>query len=318
MSALKMIQIKNINLNNQTLTPLLKEKLQKQGYFSNTSAKDEIKITNTKTNELEIIKQNFEKIKKQQGLTGKFWDTIKNLFHLKTGSKFVEQSIKEYSEGKIAKEKVLEILDKYHEGQNISVDIMANIISGIASVGIFSLAASSFSLPVAMLLSFSTGAVTKVGSKLFSAKTNNREYNNRNMQYDILTGGVNGLLAPIANGLGSTLEKVAASKLGLEISKDVAKNSTKSIFKTMLMNQNVEIIGKNSAKKALAVGAGMLAGSALSGAADNATRGALEGQDSHNILKSAQNGLLGGLILAPIIGGGFKLAVKLGKVIKNK
>ena len=313
-----MIQIKNINLNNQMLTPLLKERLQKQGGFSCKNVKDEIKLTNTKTNEFEIIKQEFEKIKKQQGLTGKFWDTIKNLLHLKTGSKFVEQSMREYSEGKIAKEKVLEILDKYHEGQNISVDIAADIISGIASVGIFSLAVGSFSLPVAMLLSFGTGAATKVGSKLFSAKTNNREYNNRNMQYDILTGGVNGLLAPIANGLGSTLEKAIGSKLGLEISKDAAKSGAKSMFKTILMNQNLEIIGESSVKKALVVGAGMLAGSALSGAADNATRGALEGQDSYNILNSAKNGLLGGLILAPVIGGGFKLAAKLGKIIKNR
>ena len=41
----------------------------------------------------------------------------------------------------------------------------------------------------------------------------NKEYNSKNLLYDCATGAVNGLLAPITNGIGNTVTKTIGKKI---------------------------------------------------------------------------------------------------------
>ena len=317
-----MSELNNINFKNGIISPALQQRIEKQGLnpnpFLQNNETDKIELGNTKTKSTSELFSEFEKTKEQQGLTGKSWDAIKNFFHMKSGSNYVEKTLKKLEQGEIKSEEAKEILTKYQDGQTVCVDAVADIVSSIFAVGVFSFAAGGLGLPIALSLSFLTGAGIKAGGKCFGAKANNREYDNKNLLYDIVTGGVNGLLAPVTNGLGSNLTKTIGLNLSLGISGDVLKTGAKTTLKSILLNQSIDVTGGTIGKRAIAVGAGMALDGALGGTADNATRATLEGKSAKDVAKSAFEGFIGGLIMSPIIGGGFRIAGKLGKKISNK
>ena len=276
-----------------------------------------------------IIRQQYEEIKGQQGFIGKTWDGIKNLFGMKSGSKNLEKVIKSAENGEITQEEAQKAIEKYKEGQNICVDVVADLASGILSVGAFSLAVGGAiftggaSLAAGLAIASTVGAGVKLGIKAGDAKLTGKEYNSKNFVYDVLTGGVNGLLAPVTNGIGNCVTKTIGKKLGLkvvqegveEVAEQAIKQGIKGTVKSAILNQAIDVTGGNIAKRALALGTGMAVDGALGGSSDNMLRAALNGD---NVLRAGVQGAIGGAIMAPVIGGGFRVAGKAGKAINNK
>ena len=282
--------------------------------------KDTVDISTSLNVEAKSFLNELEKTKDEQGLIGSLWDGFKNLTKIGAGSNKVEKAIKEFNSGNITKEEVQQILSNYQDGQKTSVDVVADMISSIVSVGAFIAAVPSggASLPVGLALSTALSTSLKVGIKGIDAKTNGREYNKQNLLYDVVTGSVNGLLAPVTNGFGSSLTKTIGCKLGLEITGDVLEAGTKSTLKNLIVNQSIDVAGGTIKQRALALGAGMAVDGALGGAADNTAREIIENKKDKNVFKAATEGFLGGLIMSPIIGSGFRLAGKLGSKIGDK
>ncbi len=282
--------------------------------------KDEISFGNSVNEEVKKLKNDLDKTKEQQGIIGKIWDGFKNITHIGAGSKKVEKALEELQQGKISEEEVQKKLENYKEGQKVCIDVFSDILSSIVAVGAFAAAVPTGGMSLAMGLSLSTllGGGIKAGIKGIDSKINNREYQKENFLYDVVTGGVNGLLAPVTNGLGSSLTKTIGCKLGLEVTGDIVSAGTKSTLKNLIVNQSIDVAGGTMKKRALAIGAGMAVDGALGGTADNVTRAALEGKDTEGIKKSAVEGFFGGLIMSPIIGGGMRLAGKLGKNLGDK
>ena len=284
---------------------------------------------NSKTNSKSIIRSEFEKIKNQQGLIGKVWDGFKNLVGMKSGSNQIEKIIKSAEKGEISEEEAQKSIEKYKEGQNLCVDVVADLASGILSVGAFSLSVGGAlftggaSLAAGLAIAAATGAGVKIGIKASDAKATEKEYGAKNLLYDTLTGGVNGLLAPVTNGLGNCVTKTIGQKLGLKIvqegaeeaAEQVIKHGIKESVKSAILNQSIDVVGDNMAKKAMALGMGMAVDGALGGSSDNMLRAALNGED---VLKAGVQGAIGGAIMAPVIGSGFRIAGKAGKSINNK
>jgi hypothetical protein len=265
--------------------------------------------------EAEEIKNELVKTKSQQGLVGKAWDGIKNTLKMKAGSNNVENAIKTLQNGKITKEEAQEILAKYQDGQKTCLDVVADMISGIIAVGAFSIAVPTGGTSLAIGLGLSTllGAGIKTGIKGIDAKRHGREYNHKNLTYDLITGGINGIFAPVTNGLGSSLTKTIGCKLGLEITGDLVEQGAKQTLKSLIVNQSIDVMGGSIGKRALALGAGMALDGALGGTADNVTRAALEKQDAKGIVQAGLQGFLGGLIMAPVIGAVSELQASLVK-----
>lgn len=264
-------------------------------------------------------------IKKKQGIIGKTWDGIKNFLKLKSGSKKVEEQIKLANEGKITKEEALNSINKYNEGQKTCVDVAADIVSGILAMGAFALAVPTggASLAVGLGLATTVGAGVKIGIKAGDALSTGKEYKSKDLLYDTLTGAVNGVMAPVTNGIGASLTKTVGQKLGLKVVQEGAETAVKQGIKqglkskiiSSILTQNVDVAGGTLLKRAVAIGSGFAIDGAISGASDNMVRAALNGED---VLKSGVQGAIGGAIAAPIIGGGFKAAGKAGRAINNK
>lgn len=271
------------------------------------------------------IRKEFEEIKNQQGIIGKAWDGFKNLFGMKSGSKKVEEIIKKAEKGKITQEQAKEAIEKYKEGQKTSVDVVADVASGILSVLAFTLAVPTggASLAIGLGLATAVGAGIKVGVKATDALTTGKEYKGKDLLYDTTTGAINGLLGPITNGIGNTvtatigkqITKTVVKEGAEEVAEQAVKQGIKQTAKNVILNQTVNLTGGTAAQKALAMGAGMAVDGALGGASDNMVRAGLNGE---NVLKAGVEGAIGGAIMAPIIGGGFNLAGKAGHAINNK
>ena len=183
-------------------------------------------------NNSEILKE-YKEIKSQQGIIGKTWDNIKNLFGSKSGSKAIENTLIQYKKGEISEEEVKQIIENYKEGQKTCVDVVADMASGILSVGAFALAVPTggASLAIGLSLATTVGAGIKVGIKASDAKTTGKEYTGKDLLYDIATGGINGLLAPVTNGLGNCVTKTIGKKLGLKIVQEGAEEVAEQAVK---------------------------------------------------------------------------------------
>ena len=265
-----------------------------------------------------------EQTREDQGIIGKLWDGFKNLTGLGAGSNKAEDAIKQYENGEISLEEAKEKLNGYQQGQETCVDVVGDIVSGIVAVGAFALAVPTggTSLIAGLGLAAAAGAGSKIAVKAGDAIMGGREYSGKDLLYDAATGAVNGLFAPVTNGVGACVTKTVGKKLGLTVVKEGTKEAieqgAKQGLKSIITQQGVDVIGGTFSKRALATASGMAIDGAIGGSTDNMIRAALDGEDAKGIFEAGVQGLAGGLIMSPVIGGGFKVAGKLGKNLNNK
>ena len=272
-------------------------------------------------NNVSALKKQFDEIQTHQGLIGKAWNGIKKIFG--GGSKKVEKAISQYENGEISFEQAQRILDKYNKGQKMSVDVAAEVISGIASVTAYNttLPKDKVSIVAGLAASTLTGASVKTGIKYADAKVGKREYTSKDLAYDAATGAMNGIMGPVSNAIGAKTTEVLGNKFGLEVISDGVKAATKNAtgikgkIANILTTQRVDVKGGTLAKRAVALGVGMAIDGALSSASDNMLRAGFNGE---NVLKAGVQGAVGGAVAAPVLGGGFRLAASAGKKINNK
>ena len=317
------MRTKNIGFNPYINNISTSENMTKKQLLSHSNVQKDNYNFSTYNNS-EILKE-YKEIKSQQGIIGKTWDNIKNLFGSKSGSKAIENTLIQYKKGEISEEEVKQIIENYKEGQKTCVDVVADMASGILSVGAFALAVPTggASLAIGLSLATTVGAGIKVGIKASDAKTTGKEYTGKDLLYDIATGGINGLLAPVTNGLGNCVTKTIGKKLGLkivqegaeEVAEQAVKQGIKQAAKSAILTQSVDVAGGTITKRAVALGAGMALDGALGGASDNMVRAALNGE---NVIQAGVEGAIGGAIMSPIIGGGFRMAGNAGKALNNK
>lgn len=271
------------------------------------------------------LKSEFEEIQSHQGPLEKAWDGFKRITKIGASSTKTQNAIKDFENGKISLKEAQEKIEKYKQGQKMSVDVAADMISGVVSMGAFALAVPTggASLAVGLSLAALSGTCTKVGIKALDSQIGNNEYSKKDLIHDTLTGAVNGVLAPVTNGIGASVTKTIGKKLGLVVVTDGIKETVQQgakatlaqSAKSILTTRSVDVLEGTLAKRALALGAGMAVDGAISGASDNALRAGLEGE---NVIKAGAQGAIGGLIMAPVIGGGFRVAGKLGHSLNNK
>lgn len=276
-----------------------------------------------------------EQQKSEKKLFQQFNNNVKRrpeIFKELTGADYTPGNIEKFIKGEIKLKSEI-ALQGYNEGQDMAVDIGADIVSGIAAVGIYtaSVAAAPFSggtsIAVGVAAAGASAAAIKTSLKAADAVSGGRQYTLKDAGHDAATGAFSGVLAPITGGFGGAVGKTVATKLGVqavkqvgkEMAEETAKGGVKQAVKTALTNPaGYEYTGGNIAKRALASGAEMVADGAVGGAVDNAFRTAYDGGSAEEVLNSALEGFAGGAIMSPIIGGGFKAVGKTGEKLFGK
>ena len=291
-----------------------------------------------------------KKTKKEQGFIGKGWDWLKNKtgigdssdkaqmqinaerdmlkqlrqpnakidqkqFEKITGQKYTKANLEKFKKGEFshASQKVA----GYQEGQEMAVDVVADVAAGATSFTIYtlSIAAAPFtgggSIALGVALAAGTGALVKTGVKYADAVSGGRKYTLNDAKKDASTGAVSGLLAPITAGAGGAIGKTVATKLGLqtiktvgkEIGEDVVENSFKQTLKTSMMSPGAfKYVGEGAGKKILAYGSEVVTDGVLNGGIDNGFRTAINGGSLSDVAKATGEGAL----FAPLVGLGMK------------
>lgn len=291
-----------------------------------------------------------KKTQKEQGFIGKGWDWFKNKtgigdssdkaqtqidaerkllvqmrksgakiskseFEKITGQKCTPANMKKFQQGDFSQ--AAKKVSGYQEGQEMAVDVVADVASGVVAFGIYTAAVASSpftggtSIALGVFAAAGTGALIKSGIKAADAFSGGRKYTFDNFKKDAGTGAVSGMLAPVTSGFGGAVGKVVATKLGLqtvktvgkEIAEEVVENSFKQTLKTSLQNPGAfKFVGEGSGKKILAYGSEVLADGVINGGIDNGFRTAVNGGSLSDIAKASGEGAL----FAPLVGLGMK------------
>lgn len=330
----------------------------KQNVTFKTSDGKNVDITKTMQKRLNNVNNNLKQAEDNNGFVGKAWSGFKNLtgigdssdkvrdltakeqkllktftsdsknkekiFMELTGQSFTSENLEKFIKGEI-KLKSEMALSGYKEGQEMAVDLTGDIVSGVAAVGVYTLAIAAApltggaSIAVGVAAAAAAGAGIKAGVKALDAVSGGREY--KDLKKDLATGAFSGVLAPVTGGLGGAVGKTVATKVGIQAVKTVGKEAVEEVVetgikqtvKTALTNPaGYKYAGGNFMKKGLAYGAEMATDGAVGGAVDNSFRKAVDGGSVSDVVQAAGEGVVGGLIMSPIVGGGFKGAGKIG------
>lgn len=297
------------------------------------------------------------KTKKEQGWIGKGWDWVKNTTDMGDGSdkalKQIEAErrlINQIKTGKISKKDFKEAtgldfsrenlekfkrgelslagskIDAYKEGQEMATDVVGDIVSGVAAVGIYTVAVAAApvtggaSIAVGVAAAAASGAAIKVGVKALDTVGTDKKYTWEDCKHDAITGAFSGALAPVTAGLGGAVGKTVATKFGIqtvkqvgkEIVEEAAETGVKQGLKTALTNPaGYEYVGGTLLKRGTATAAEMATDGALGGAIDGGFRAGLDSDwDTEAMIDGTIQGGIGGALMAPIIGGGMKATGK--------
>ncbi len=287
-----------------------------------------------------------EKLKQEKELLKQFSSDTKKrteIFKELTGEVYNKENFNRFINGEIKLKSEI-ALESYKEGQDMACDITGDLVSGVGAVGLYSLAVATIPVTGGLSLAAATitgaglavtgGGIIKTLVKHADAKSGGREYDSK--QRDIATGAFSGLLAPFTAGLGGAIGKTVATKLGAEVFKQGTKQavntglnhlaSASRIFnggikeglKNAVLNPAGYSYGGTVGKQVLAYGAEMASDGMMGGAVDTAFRTAYDGGDADEVLLASLEGGIGGFFLAPILGGGMKLAGKSGHYIGKK
>ena len=325
--------------------------LRLEGTQTSVSKEQEAQLKSALTARLNAVSTNVKKAEDSNGFLGKAWSWAKNTFNFGDSSDKVKEQqkadLKALESGNI-KEAFKQItgldytvenvnkflnnevqtksetaLNGYTEGQEMASDVIADIASGIAAVGIYTAAVAAapftggLSIAVGVAAAGTFAAGIKTGIKAADAKSGGREYTADNLKKDLATGAFSGVLAPITGGLGGAVGKTVAVKtfgiqavkqVGKEVAEEAVEQTAKGFIKTALTNPyGYEYIGGNVLKRAGAYSAEMITDGAVSGFFDSAFRTAYDGGSVEEVGKSALMGGVNGGLGAWFLGGGIKV-----------
>jgi len=297
---------------------------------------------------LDRITDSSDEVREQQKAELKLLESgnIEEVFKSITDLDYTSENINKFLNNEVQTKSEV-ALNNYHEGQKMSLDVGADIISGIVAVG--AVAVAPLTGGASLALAAGVGAVVKVGIKYAGSD----DYDLKDLAYDAITGSINGAFAPITNGLGGSAGTVVAKTFGLksvessakaalaqavkqagktvtsevaeEIVEQTAKQTGKSLLGKILAKQGAEYVLKEGAEKTLKTTVGktlaytvdMMVDGSISGAVDGLARSVGQGR-FEDIPEEMLNGFIGGAIASPIIGGGFRGATAAGSTILKK
>lgn len=223
-------------------------------------------------------------VKDEQGAISSAWNSLKCLTGIGSSTKKCEQAIQDFKSGKITYEEADTIISEFSTKQKSSVNLVANIATGVAAVAVVASAVATGGLSLGVIAAgAAVGGATKAGIKFADRATNKVEgdaLDGKQIAKDALSGAVDGAVSVATMGIGST-----------------------AVAGTTVANQTLKqtvIQGAKSGAKA-----GAISGAAT-GAADYSIEAAFEEDVDFNLKDLAVNTAMtaaGGAVAGGVMGG---------------
>lgn len=236
------------------------------------------------TSEVDLLYAEMEKVSKEQGLISSLWNGLKCATNIGSSTEKCEKAIEKFQNGEITFEEVAQTISDFQTKQKNSVNIFANVLTGLTAVAVVGSAVATGGLSLGVIaLGAGVGAGTKAGLKFLDRATNKVKgdaADAKQIAKDALSGATDGAISVATLGIGTTA--IAG--------KTVAEQTVKQ---TIIQGAKLGAID------------GAISG-AVTGASDYAIEAALEEDvefSGKEMLKTATiNGAVGG-VLGGVIGG---------------
>lgn len=298
----------------------------------------------TLQNRINNVSVNLQKAENENGFIGSAWSGFKNLtgigdssdkvreqleseknlltqfnsneqrrpqiFKELTGLDYTPENLEKFIKGEI-KLKSEQALNGYKEGQEMAVDVIADVAAGVTSYAVasaciaggiaaapFTAGASLTGVAIGLGIAAGTGTVVKTGLKYADAKSGGREYTLDNAIYDSSTGAVSGALGIFTAGAGGAIG-----------------NSTKTLAVNALGKTALKEGAKQTIANATGFTATVVADGAIGGGVDNGFRTAIQGSSVGDVADATITGAGYGAVLGPVMGWGGKGVAKAGKEV---
>lgn len=234
--------------------------------------------------QIQSLESKLSSVKDEQGAISSAWNAIKCFTGLGSSTDKCEQAISDFKNGKITYEEADSIISEFSTKQQNSVNLAANIATGIVAVAAVgtAVATGGLSLVAGAAIGAGVGAATKAGLKFADRATNKVEgdaLDAKQITKDALSGAVDGAVSVATLGIGS----------GAVTAKNVA---TQTLKQTVIQGAKIGAID------------GAVSG-AVTGAADYTIEAALEEDVEFNtadLIKTTLVNTAGGAITGGIMG----------------
>lgn len=175
------------------------------------------------------LEEQLASVQEEQGCIMNAWDGLKGAIGLGASSEKCEDAIDKFKKGEISYEEALAEIEKFDTKQSNSLDLFANITTGVGAVVAATAAAAAIvasggtATPLVLAaVGAGTGAVAKAGFKTIDRATNDVKddaLNAKQIAKDALSGSVTGTIGALTMGTGS-----ATSSLGGSVAKSAVKS----------------------------------------------------------------------------------------------
>ena len=234
--------------------------------------------------EVDLLYEEMEKVNKEQGLISSLWNDLKCITNIGSSTEKCEKAIEKYKNGEISFEEASQKIAEFQSKQKNSVNIFANVLTGLTAVAVVGSAIASGGLSLGVIaLGAGVGAGTKAGLKFLDRATNKVQgdaVDAKQIAKDALSGATDGAISVATMGIGSSAL--------------VGKTITEQTVKQTVI-QGVKMGAFDGAVSG-----------AVTGASDYAIEAAFEENvefDGKEMLKTASiNGIVGG-VLGGVLGG---------------
>lgn len=185
------------NISDEEGTNLLCEELPQFTYAEDNEA------------QLKSLNAQLQSVKDEQGAISSLWNGIKCLTNIGSSTEKCEKAIEQFKNGEISYEEASATIAEFQTKQASSVNIAANVATGITAVAAVGTAIVTGGLsPVAgAAIGAGVGAATKAGLKFIDRATNKVEgdaLDGKQITKDALSGAVDGAVSVATMGIGST------------------------------------------------------------------------------------------------------------------
>ena len=158
---------------------------------------------------IQALEAQLNGVVKEQGMFSKAWNWVKCKTGIGASTDKCSSAIEDYKNGKIPLEEAQEKISEFSTKQKNSVNLVANVATGLVAVLAVGSAVltGGMSLAVGAAIGAAVGAGTKAGIKLLDRATNKVEgdaLDGKQIAKDALSGAVDGAVSIATMGIGST------------------------------------------------------------------------------------------------------------------
>ena len=175
------------------------------------------------------LEEELAAVQAEQGCIMKGWDKLKGAVNLGSSSEKCDEAIEKYKNGEMTFEEAMAEIEKFDTKQSNSLDLFANIATGVGAVVAATAAAAAIvasggtATPLVLAaVGAGTGALTKASVKTVDRATNDVKddaLNGKQIAKDAISGGITGSIGALTMGTGS-----ATSSLGGSVAKSAVKS----------------------------------------------------------------------------------------------